>query len=112
MGSKRNPGQFDCYAAAAPDEPMFVLLGRDRHAAFLTRLWGLLRARDGEDAEKIEEAFACADAMDAHARLVGKNPVALEFIFEPILMAASNPLQEHPCGYEHACDCFECRSCD
>lgn len=23
MGSKTNPGQFDCYANALPDEPMF-----------------------------------------------------------------------------------------
>lgn len=32
MGTKNNPGAFDCYANAEPDEPMFVLLGRDKHA--------------------------------------------------------------------------------
>lgn len=38
MGTKNNPGTFDCYANAAPDEPMFVLLGRDKHAPLLVRL--------------------------------------------------------------------------
>ena len=26
---KENPGRFDCYANALPDEPMFVLLARE-----------------------------------------------------------------------------------
>lgn len=29
MGTKNNPGEFDCYKNALPDEPMFVLLARD-----------------------------------------------------------------------------------
>lgn len=33
MGTKNNPGEFDCYANAAPDEPMFILLGRDQTRA-------------------------------------------------------------------------------
>ena len=28
MGTKNNPGRFDCYGNAEPDEPIFVLLGR------------------------------------------------------------------------------------
>ena len=32
MGTKNNPGKFDCYEHAKPDEPMFVLLGRDLEA--------------------------------------------------------------------------------
>lgn len=63
MGSKRNPGAFDCYAAAHPDEPMFVLLGRDRHAPMLVTLWALLRELDGEDASKVAEARECALRM-------------------------------------------------
>lgn len=31
MGSKNNPGKYDCYEAADPDEPMFILLGA-RHS--------------------------------------------------------------------------------
>lgn len=44
MGTKRNPGTYDCYAAAHPDEPMFTLLGRDHSAALLIRLWAAMRS--------------------------------------------------------------------
>src|SRR5258708_6825333 len=54
--------EFDCYANAHPDEPIFVLLGRDRHEAGLVRLWALLRHREGEGEAKIAEALRCADA--------------------------------------------------
>lgn len=37
MGTKNRPGTFDCYAAAGPDEPLFVLLGRDPVAPLLVR---------------------------------------------------------------------------
>lgn len=46
MGSKNNPGKFDCYEAAHPDEPMFVLLGRDESAPHLVRLWANIRMGD------------------------------------------------------------------
>ena len=64
MGTKNDPGDYDCYANAAPDEPMFVLLGRDGDAPLLVRLWAELRMRAGEDPHKVEEALACADAME------------------------------------------------
>lgn len=63
MGTKNNPGKFDCYANAEPDEPMFVLLGRDKHAQLLVKLWADLRLMDGEDIEKVTEAVRCATAM-------------------------------------------------
>ena len=64
MGTKANPGKFDCFAAAAPDEPMFVLLARDPSAHLLVGLWALIRDKLGtEDEDKIEEARSCADAM-------------------------------------------------
>ena len=66
MGTKSNPAKFDCYANAKPDEPMFVLLARDRHASGLVRLWALLREREGEAPEIVEEANQCADAMEAY----------------------------------------------
>lgn len=65
MGTKRRPGRFDGYGKAEEDEPMFVLLGRDRHAPLLVRIWALLRRREGEDEAVIAEALACAAAMDA-----------------------------------------------
>lgn len=67
MGTKNNPGQFDCYAAADPDEPMFILLGRDKHAPTLVWLWAVLRELDGEAPEKVAEARTCATAMMAWA---------------------------------------------
>jgi hypothetical protein len=35
MGTKSTPGQFESYQKPADDEPLFVLLGRDRHAPLL-----------------------------------------------------------------------------
>lgn len=60
---KNSPSKFDCYANAAPDEPMFVLLARDPSAPLLVELWALIREKLGSDAEKIEEARGCATAM-------------------------------------------------
>jgi hypothetical protein len=74
MGTKNNPGAFDCYEAAHPDEPMFVLLGRDRLAASLVRLWAYMRRATGEDSTKVAEALTCADAMADWARGLGKSP--------------------------------------
>lgn len=39
MGTKLNPGKFDCYTNALPDEPMFVLLARDEQAPERVRDW-------------------------------------------------------------------------
>lgn len=44
METKRNPGPNSCYARALPDEPMFILLGRDPDAPFTIRNWA--RTRD------------------------------------------------------------------
>ena len=65
MGTKNSPGKFDCYDAAKPDEPMFILLARDPDASKLVREWAEMRiARDGGVTEKSQEAFDCANAMD------------------------------------------------
>lgn len=64
MGTKNNPGKFDCFANAHPDEPMFVLLGRDKDAPALVRAWANERERQGEDPKKVAEARACAEAME------------------------------------------------
>jgi hypothetical protein len=77
MGTKNNPGTFDCYANAEPDEPMFILLGRDKHAAALVNLWVCMRQIDGEDPAKINEAINCANAMVNFVRARGKIPAGL-----------------------------------
>lgn len=81
MGTKNHPGRFDCYAAAAPDEPVFVLLGRDPHAAAIVEEWARLRSQaidKGEKPEgdwaKVSEAMKCAAAMRAyHAKRQGNS---------------------------------------
>lgn len=63
MGTKNNPGRYDCYDAAHPDEPMFVLLARDPLAPILVEAWAQLRALTKPDREKQIEAFNCANDM-------------------------------------------------
>lgn len=63
MGTKNNPDSYDCYTNADPDEPMFVLLGRDKHAPTLVWLWSLLRELDSEDPAKVAEARDCVEDM-------------------------------------------------
>lgn len=63
MGTKDAPGAFDCYTKAAPDEPMFVLLARDKHAPTLVWLWALLREIEQEDPAKVSDARDCVEDM-------------------------------------------------
>lgn len=66
MGTKNNPGEFDCYANAEDGEPMFVLLGRDPQAPGVVRAWADAREKTGLDADKVEEARKCADDMEGY----------------------------------------------
>lgn len=89
MGTKNNPGQFDCYAKAGPDEEMFIVLSRDPQGSDFVSLWAALRAKDiigarrifqrmadtaleqqrkPSDPDKICEAVNCAEAMKAQYR--------------------------------------------
>jgi hypothetical protein len=67
MGSKIQPGKFDCYANALPDEPMFVLLARDPDFWRLVHKWAKRRQKDIQcglrpqsDAALVAEAEECA----------------------------------------------------
>ena len=69
MGTKNNPGNYDCYAKALPDEPLFTLLGRDPDFHRLVNEWAGKRMADimcGErpDSDKVmvAEARYCAIA--------------------------------------------------
>lgn len=67
MATKNNPGAYDCYANAAPDEPMFVLLGRDNTAPQVIRFWCQERIRVGKNKPgdpQITEALECARTME------------------------------------------------
>lgn len=72
MGSKDNPGRFDCYANALPDEPMFILLARDPSAPRLIEIWAeerevaIIRGeRPQSDMPMVREAYDCAAVMRA-----------------------------------------------
>lgn len=68
MGTKNTPGKYDCYENAEPDEPMFILLGRDPVAPALVQLWSIVREAMGTSTEKVLEARQCAAQMRDWAR--------------------------------------------
>lgn len=64
MGTKNNPGKFDCYAKAEDDEPIFVLLARDPFAPILISLWIELREmNDAHELRKLDDAYDVARDM-------------------------------------------------
>jgi hypothetical protein len=76
MGSKQEPGAYDCYANALPDEPMFVLLARDPDFYRLVMKWARRRTRDidcglrpATDWPMVSEAISCAAAGEKWCRL-------------------------------------------
>lgn len=93
--TKNNPGKFDCYANAEPDEPMFVLLGRDPAAGLVVTFWNAIRAEmkgiSTEDLdEKGNEAADCAQLMESWALIHGKSDelVAAHEAFERVIRRA------------------------
>ena len=64
LGSKRNPGPFNCYADALPDEPMFILLARDPYAPILVRRWAEWAEINSKDPVKVEMARETAREME------------------------------------------------
>jgi len=70
MGTKLNPGEYDCYNKVLPDEPLFVLLARDPYAPTLIEEWAeermravMMKMRPLEDLNMVSEAQKCAKAM-------------------------------------------------
>lgn len=79
MGSKNEPGKFDCYDNALPDEPMFILLARDPNAPGLVEDWATQRQADihagirpQSDQAMVDEAITCAAKM-RHWRVVNNG---------------------------------------
>lgn len=83
MATKIEPGEFDCLAALADDEPYFLLRANDELAPDIVRQWAetykLQKEIDNARASgrgqgpeplterqqrKYEEALACADTME------------------------------------------------
>jgi hypothetical protein len=76
MSTKQHPGPRDCYAAALPDEPYFVLLARDPSAPDLIEQWAEWRdgsivagARPSDEKAQVDEAYRCASEMRTWRRL-------------------------------------------
>lgn len=62
MGTRNNPGRYDCYARAEDDEPLFTLLGRDPQGANLVHMWIMLRNKDAQGARRLlEKMIVTAD---------------------------------------------------
>lgn len=75
MATKNAPGNFDCYAHAEPNEPIFILLGRDPTASFVVAFWRELRVKAGLNSpsdEQIVEAMATSKALAEWALSKGK----------------------------------------
>lgn len=69
---------------------MFVLLGRDRHAPVLVRLWAELRGLEGENPEKVREAASCALAMERwRTEHLGKPPYSIDVSAMRVLVAVT-----------------------
>jgi hypothetical protein len=72
MWSKSKPGPFDRYAEAAPEEPVFVLLGRDPVSTFLVSLWiGVHGVMGGNSPAEALDAAQCSLALEQWARAHG-----------------------------------------
>lgn len=65
MGTKNNPGAYDCYAKLDPDEPYFLLRGKDPAAPYLTKLWAASRMGNEEAVHNIVEVMFADHAVQA-----------------------------------------------
>lgn len=79
MSTKNHPSIFNCYKAALPDEPMFVMLARDPAAPATLRYWAEQRRLLGkvateDDQERIAEAIGLAYRME-NWRTVNSDPL-------------------------------------
>lgn len=68
MGTKNNPGQYDCMGLALPDEPLFTLLARDQSAPGMVRQWAYEREREVRTGLKPEADMAMVEEARAVAR--------------------------------------------
>ncbi len=74
MGTKSNPGPVDCYAHAAPDEPIFILRAHDESAPFIIRMWAenykhhkkRVNIFDEKSQRKYYEALKIASEMEEY----------------------------------------------
>lgn len=68
MPTKQHPGVYDCYKSALPDEPIFVILGRDPAGPATLEFWAEKRIKLGkvvadDDKDRIRHAIDEAKEM-------------------------------------------------
>jgi len=89
MGTKNNPGKFDCYNKLEPDEPHFVVMGRDAVGWVAVLMWIGSRLEmatvqatpmSQEEIDKLLEARDCARAMYDWAKARGKTEIIEAFV--------------------------------
>lgn len=65
MGTKTDPGPYNCLAKAEDDEPYFTVLARDPIAPVIVRLWvHVAEIKRSQPRRKLEEALQLAEDMD------------------------------------------------
>lgn len=102
MGTKNNPGEYDCHAAAAPDEPIFTLKATDSVAPDTVRDWARryinkhLVAGTVTDRvrAKHREALDCAPAMEAW-RIANQGDREEAERIAALLMGSSGSLDDY-----------------
>lgn len=114
MGTKLNPGAFDCYAKLEPNEPYFVIMGRDPMGQQLVTMWAVgaelrlsslreeAKANGASDADvsaevnpafkseedKIAEARRISEELATYCRKLGKLPMRWTGVAPVITRAA------------------------
>lgn len=78
MATKNNPGKYDCYGNAGPDEPIFTLRAKDPLAEFLVAAWAALKAGDTEAAKKLMDDAAAAHAESGKPLLPYQDEKSIE----------------------------------
>jgi hypothetical protein len=77
MGTKEKPGDYDCYAKLEPDEPYFLLRGKDPVAPYLTMMW--TASRQGDWAGMLDLVTSMRMNRDIQARVsTDENPKLAE----------------------------------
>lgn len=106
MGSKKYPATFDCYSNAEDDEPMFIVLARDKDAPLLVRMWALLReqavemgAKPPKDLAMVAEARQCAYEMERWRRSHRKDDRQTEFSLTDIPTVSGYPVKAEKGDY-------------
>jgi len=78
--SENIENEHSCWNNARDDEQIFILLGRDRHAPALIQLWALMREKEGEDEEVVNEAREVAQLMIDELVAAGKVYLSLDAV--------------------------------